>query len=211
MWWKPVFYGMALAACGAASAQTYEIAPLASFMRMGRAPLGSMSLQDQKDTDSRIKNGVGYGVRLTWNQWNYYGHELGYIQSKNTFQTTLRDDANPDGVVYSDKVKVQHAFYNFIMYLMPKGERWRPFIAAGFQLHQYGRPNIPDSTVVKTRNYGGNYGAGLKLKLSKNALVRLDLRDYIGGKPYDLDFADATKSGGLLHIVEGSFGIAVTF
>lgn len=210
IWW-PVVCGVVLAACGAASAQTYEIAPTASFIRIGRAPLGSISPNDRQDTDSRFKNALAYGVRLTWTPWRYYGHELGYLQSNNTFQTTVRDDANPNGIVYSDKVRVQHVFYNFMMYMMPKGERWRPFIALGAQIHQYGRPDVPDFPSTRSRNYGANYGAGVKLKLFKNALLRIDVRDYIGGKPYDLDFRDPLKSGGILHNLEGSFGIGICF
>jgi hypothetical protein len=209
--WKWILCGVVLAAGGAGRAQTFEVSPFAAYLRMGRAPLGSASPESPQDTDSRLKSAMGYGVRLTWNPWNYYGHEITYIRLRPTFQSTLRDTDHPDGVVESDKINLQEAAYNFMMYFMPRGERWRPYFTAGMQLYQYSEPRITDFPSGSTRHYGGNYGFGLKLKLMKNALVRLDVRDYIGGKPYDLTFKDVMKSGGMMHQFEGSFGIGITF
>ncbi len=198
---------------GAAAAQTYEISVLAAYPRIGRAPLGSISETRARDDDTRLKGEYGYGVRLTRNTKGYYGHEIGFIYSRGTLQTTTRKEEGRTLITTTREGKVifRYAFYNFLMYFMPKGERFRPFITVGLQAHQYGAPAIPEWDRGGTRNYGGNYGGGMKIKLFKNALVRFDVRQYIGGKPYDLTFEDQLKSGGLLRQLEGSFGVAITF
>jgi uncharacterized ubiquitin-like protein YukD len=43
-------------------------------------------------------------------------------------------------------------------------------------------------------------------------LLRVDFRDYIGGKPYDLRFADDSRfTGGLLQTLEGTVGFSIAF
>ena len=180
---------------------------------IGGAPLGSISDTKPKDNDTRLKGEYGYGVRLTLNTKGYYGHEIGYIYGRGTLTTTTRAEEGKTvtETTHKGKVVFRYAFYNFLMYCMPRDERWRPFIAVGLQAHQYGAPAIAGWDPGGTRNYGGNYGGGIKIRLFKNALVRFDVRQYIGGKPYDLTFEDQLKSGGLLRQLEGSFGVAITF
>jgi hypothetical protein len=193
-----------------AQAQKFEVSVLGGYPLISGAPLGSISQEKPKDTDTKLKGRYSYGTRLTWNTKGYYGNEIGFTFNRATFRTTLRD---ADGVetVRQDQIMVHHLFYNFLIYFMPAGERWRPFMTGGLQVQQYAAPRIPEWTLGHSRNYGGNYGGGLKLKLFKHALVRFDFRDYLGGKPYDLTFADQTKGGGIFRQWEGSVGLAITF
>ncbi len=210
--WKWILCGCLTAAGVApARAQKYEISPVFSYVHIGRPALGSISPNDPQDNDSRFTNSPGYGVRLTWNTWQYYGNEIGYLRLAPIFRTIVRDDANPNGVLLEDKVKVHLLFYNFMIYFMPRNERWRPFVTGGLQAYQYGRPHFPDFPEGKTRHFGGNWGGGIKIRLASHAQARVDFRDYIGGKPYDLTFATASKSGGIMHMLEGSVGIGLTF
>ena len=202
----------------AAYGQKYEIAPIAAYQRTSREPLGSISSVEPRDDDTKFRDGAGIGLRLTWNTKGYYGHEIGYLVSRFKLESKVRAEETAAVTVLRDRVVVQQAFYNFIMYMMPAGERWRPFITGGAQGYQYGAPKFADWPTGATRNWGVNWGGGLKLKLMKHALVRFDLRDYIGGKPYDLTFQESgtgieTKSqaGGFIHQIEGSVGIAITF
>ena len=198
-------------ACGVARAQKYEIAPTAGYLRIGRAVLGSISPETPQDNDTRLKSNVAYGVRLTWNPWNYYGHELTYLYSRSTLTSAVRTTDDPLGTVQSARVNIQMLSYNFMMYLMPRNEKWRPFFTGGLQTLKFSHPNITDFPAGLERHYGGNYGVGVKMRLIPHLHVRLDFRDYIGGKPYDLPFQDPTKSGGILHELEGSLGLSFAF
>lgn len=198
------------AALSGADAQRFEFGVLGTKTTIREAPLGSLN-DDPLDDDTSLKGGYGYGARFTFNTRGYYGHEVGYINSRATFRTQLLAEDGETRVPHEDAIRIQQAFYNFLIYFMPAGERWRPFITGGLQAHQYGAPNIPDQDIGRSRNYGANFGAGLKLKLFPHALARIDFRDYVNGKPYDLTFDDPTKSGGTIQHLEFSFGLSITF
>jgi len=201
--------GLLLVMTGVAAAQTFEIGPMGGLSRPSRTALGSLSLSGGRDDDTKMKGEYGYGARFTWNPHQYYGHELGYMRSRATIVAKIRDGSSVtdrEGRIYN-----QQASYNFMMYMMPRGERFRPFITVGLMLTEYGQPGFAEWDAGKSRNYGGNYGGGLKIKLVKNALVRLDARQYLGGKPYGLQFADPARSGGLYRQLEATAGFSVTF
>ena len=199
-----------------AFAQRIEISPLVSYPRWSRKALGSLNETNNKDTDTQLRGKMGYGVRLTWNTKGYYGHEIGYILNTADFRTdiatTSADGKTVTRARKTSEVKIQQAFYNFMIYMMPAGERIRPFITGGAQAYQYGAPKIAEYSRGTQRTYGANFGGGVKFKLMEHLNVRLDFRDYIGGTPYDLKYADDTKfGGGMFQQLEGSVGISITF
>jgi len=195
----------------AAPAQTYEFSVFGSRIGANGKPLGSLSGNRPRDDDSRLRAGYGYGARVTWNTPGYYGHELTYIHSRPTFETKLVSEDGRTVTPAEAKIQMQQAAYNFMMYMMPLGERFRPFITVGLEAHQYGAPRIEGFPGGNSRHYGGNFGGGLKIKLSRNALIRFDVRDYIAGKPYDLNFVDPGRSEGFIRHLETSFGFAIAF
>lgn len=198
--------GLSICAWG----QTYEISLLSGWARMNKGPLGSVSADDPQDFDTTFKNGYSFGARLTYNTRGYYGHEVGYVYTRAGIQSKV-PDADGNRTTYESKVAIQQAFYNFLIYFMPRGERWRPFITGGLQTHRYGNPGIPGWSGIPTRNYGGNYGGGIKLKLLNHAFLRLDVRDYFTGKPYELYFQAALPKRGHVRQQEASFGIVIGF
>ncbi len=202
-----------LVVCAAARPQAHEISVVGAYRRINPTPLGSISEEGNKDDDTKLKGGSAYGARLTLNTKGYYGHEVGYLYGRAKLTTTLRTTEGDTTVttVAEDRVILRQAFYNFLIYFMPRGERWRPFITGGAQAHQYGAPDIPEWPTGSSRNYGFNYGGGIKLRLFEHALVRLDVRDYIGGLPYNLKFEDEMKFGGRLRQREASFGLSIGF
>jgi hypothetical protein len=202
-----------LAWCGSAMAQPFEFSVIGSKYRFGKGNLGSYSPEGAKDNDTKIKGRNGFGARFTLNTPGYYGHEFTYLYNRADLTAVTRATVDRSTVTttHSSKIIVRQASYNFLIYMMPRGERWRPYITGGLQAAQYGRPNIPNISTFSTRNYGANYGAGIKIKIAPHVLIRGDVRDYIGGKPYDLTFADATRSGGSVHTYEFSFGAGFTF
>jgi len=96
---------------------------------------------------------------------------------------------------------------------MPRGERWRPFVTGGAQAYRWGAPHFSAWPGGGSKNYGLNFGGGLKIKLLPHTLARLDFRDYIGGRPYvgQLSLAAGSLGGGHTRLLEASAGFGVTF
>jgi hypothetical protein len=199
---------------GVAAAQTYEVGVGGSYTRFGKQLLGSIALQNTQDDDTKLKGRIGYGARVTLNTRGYYGHEIAFFLNDADLSTKIRPDtANPDTVVLRQaRIRIQEVSYNFLIYMMPRGERFRPYITGGAQMSKYPEPRIEEWSVTGTRNYGGNYGGGIKIRLFPHALFRADFRHCFGGKPYDLQSKDpSTFSGGILQQFQGSVGISIGF
>ncbi len=212
---KTLFYAAVLGSLAAgASAQTVELGVMGGYPRWGRAPLGSVSLELAQDGDTQLKGQYAYGVSLSVNTKGYYGFEAGYLRDFTQITTVTRQTAGTTVFTsnWEDHRPIHIVYLNALCYFMPKGERWRPFVTGGVQAYNYTRPQIPQFAGVESiRHYGANFGGGIKLKLFSHALVRWDLRDYIGGKPWKLAFANSSKSGGRIHLIEGTMGLALTF
>jgi hypothetical protein len=199
---------------GLAQAQTYELGVSAGYSRLNRPAFGSISLESPGDYDTRIKAQESIGAWLGLNTRGYYGHEFNYQITYATIKTTTRSTV--DNVTttseFNDRIAIHRAGYNFLVYFMPNGSRWRPFFTGGAHATQYQSPNIANWPYGGGRHYGVNYGLGLKLIPMAHTLFRLDVRDYIGGKPYNLTFSDSsTVTGGLVHQYQASAGFAITF
>jgi hypothetical protein len=197
---------------GSVLAQKYEFAPTFGYMRPNRSLLGSLpDNTDQKDDDTRLKIGPAFGGRVTWNTKGYYGFEGMFLRNRPVISARI-SRSGATAVRREDRINVDYIAFNPICYFMPAGERWRPFITAGLQTQKYGEPNILEWTEGSMRTYGGNFGGGIKVMLMKNALFRLDVRDYLGGKPYDLKYQDDRRfGGGILHTIEATVGISIAF
>lgn len=207
---------LCLLAFGSARAQRFELSPFVAHLGVYTGPLGSVVTNSSfKNTDTTIRSEQPfYGVRVTFNTHGYWGHEFGYAMGNAKMNAVIRTtDAagNVSERTVQDRIKVRYGFYNFMMYFMPAGERWRPYVTAGFQTFNYGAANFPEWDQGSWRNYGINWGGGIKLKPVEHLLFRIDVRDYIHGKPYGLQPETGTTIGGLTHDWEGSVGIAITF
>ncbi len=203
--------------CATVSAQRYEVSVGANLLRLDSKPLGSVATTGGLDSDTYFKkvSVEGASLRLTWNTKGYFGHEIGYSYNRSTLNVTTRTTDADDNVTVTKnpyKVKVQQLTYNFLMYMMPAGERFRPYITLGATVQEYGAPSLAEWTHGKSRNYGGNFGGGIKIRLFPHTQMRLDLRQHFVGSPYDLQFQDSQKlSGGLMKNANASVGFGVTF
>jgi hypothetical protein len=195
---------------GAARGQTYEGSLFAGVARMSKAPLGSLSTDKPVDTDTSFRNGLTYGLRFTYNMRGYYGHEFGYAYTRATVRTRVYNSAGVAAPAEGRAV-VHQTSYNFLIYFMPKDEWWRPYITGGLEAHRYGNPHIAGWTGIAGLNYGANYGGGIKFRLMKHLLVRLDVRDQLTGKPYSLTYGGQTTPTTMLHQMEASAGLSIGF
>ncbi|MGA2325185.1 MAG: hypothetical protein ABSH05_02760 [Bryobacteraceae bacterium] len=201
---------------GAAVAQQFEVSAFGGYPRFHHPLLGSLS-ETPVDTDTQLRRAHYFvGVRATWNSKGYYGHELEYSvqhMAFRTMDTQTDEDGNSVSTLYTDKIKLQMISYNFLLYCMPRGERWRPFFTGGVQRYKYSAPHFDVWPGGGSGNYGFNFGGGVKIKLFPHALARLDLRERIGGRPYirQLQFSSTTLSTGFTHLAEASVGFGIAF
>jgi len=203
----PLFF----AVCLSAPAQKYEVSVSKGIFRPTDAVLGSFYEESPKDDDTRFVSGspASLGARITLNTPGYYGHEVSYTRSRPALRIRVRP-ATGGPVLRDVKINTYIASYNFLMYFMPAGERIRPFMTGGAQMQYYGNVDIPES-YGSSRHYGVNYGLGLKFMLFKHGLLRVDFRDFFGGKPYDLRFEEITRTGGIVRHMEFSVGFSLAF
>ncbi len=211
LFYAVMFWGLAVTA---AYAQKYEFSVLGGYTNLDPGPLGSHpDNETRKDTDTSLKADRSYGARFTINTKGYYGHELGYRLTRATLRTTLRGQLNNTIVenTLQTRVNVHSASYNFLMYMMPAGEWWRPYITVGGQMFRYDKPNFENWRGGAYTSGGANLGCGLKLK-ARNFLFRVDFRDYIEGKPYALESQEPFETiGGIFHQLEATVGVGITF
>ncbi len=203
--------------CATASAQKYEISAGPNLIRLDSKRLGSIATSDGADDDTYFEkvSVEGGQFKLTLNTKGYYGHEIGYSYNRsklNIVTRTTDDDDNEIVTRHQRKVAVGQFTYNFLMYMMPAGERVRPYITVGATVQDYGAPKLDEWTHGSSRNYGANVGFGLKVRLFPHTQVRFDVRQHFVGAPYDLTFEDEQKlSGGMMKNSSASVGFGFTF
>jgi hypothetical protein len=132
------------------------------------------------------------------NTKRFIGHEFGYGYSRSKLALVGSSD--------NVSMPIHQGFYDFLLYATPEGAPIRPFVAGGAQFSTFVPPGASATYGTGTTKYGGNFGAGVKVKVSSMFAVRLDARDYVTTKPFDL----AGKSGAL-HQIEVSAGLALYF
>jgi hypothetical protein len=204
--------------CVPAYGQKYEIGAMFSFDRMSRKPLGTVRQTGGSDFDTKYGDGRGFGIRLTQNTKGYYGHEISYVRSQITLRSNVDEYVfNSDGsitlgnaVTRVEKVRQSRLGYNFLMYMMPAGERLRPYITLGVATIKTDPPRFIEWTSAGARNFGANVGAGIKFAAAKHFLLRVDAREYLSGRPFTLTFPQSSKQGSLRQL-ELSGGISFAF
>jgi opacity protein-like surface antigen len=141
-----------------------------------------------------LKDGWRFGFRITLNNWRFFGHEFGY--SYNRTSLVIRDTPPTEtGMAF------HQPFYSFLAYATPEGTVVRPFVAGGGHVSNFLPPGASVTQGGGDNKFGYHYGGGLKVRVKTNWGVRLDVRQYITGKPFDLPGAS-----GKLKQVEISAG-----
>ena len=150
-------------------------------------------------TQFQIDDGFRIAARLTLNTKRFLGHEFGYSYSQPQLAITGQSGT-------ASGMGVHQGFYDLLLYGTPEGTRIRPFVAGGGQFSTFVPPGASVTYGQGTTKYGFNYGAGLKVRITSMFALRLDVRDYETGKPFDL-----INQNGLLHQIEASAGIGIFF
>jgi len=172
-----------------ASAQSFEAGAFGGVSRVNGKDIGTLSLGD---TDRiTLKDGWCFGGRMTINNWSHFGHEVGYRYTRTAF--VIQDT--------STGTAVHQGFYNFLAYATPEGSRVRPFATGGVQFSNFIYPGYTVSQGGGSNKVGYNYGGGVKVRVSPKYLIRLDVRQYVQGKPFD--FPGQSGKVSLLEVSAG--------
>jgi hypothetical protein len=153
---------------------------------------------DLSGTQYTIDNGFNLAARMTLNTKKYVGHEFGYSYSRTKLGAST--------VSGTPELSTHQGFYDFLLYALPEGSRIRPFAAGGAQFTTFVPPGASAAYGQGTTKYGGNFGGGVKLKVNSMFLLRLDARDYVTTKPFNL-----INQSGALHQIEVTAGLGLMF
>src|SRR6266576_32686 len=173
-----------LAGAGLASAQVAEFSLSGGVSRFGNTSLGTNVDSAGNASKVTINTGFRLTFRFTLNTYKFMGHEFGYAYNRSGV------NLGTGGTV---PMSIQQGFYDFLVYATPEGSRIRPFAAGGAQFSSFFPPGASVTYGTGTTKYGGNFGGGVKVKVSSLFALRLDARDYVTTKPFDL----IGKSGAL--------------
>jgi opacity protein-like surface antigen len=206
---------------GAATAQSSEdIQSRAIWVNGGGSVLGSSYIGTPQLTgggadDLQLKGGALFTVRFDLNQGNHFGHEFQYLNSRMQVQYSYEPGTPQQGAA------INQGGYNFIGYVNKKESRARFFGTVGAGLTHFARPSdsaigcesqnctvaSQPPTTAGNNNFEFNYGAGAKFRITSRYGLRLDVRQYVTPKPWDLPLSP----GGLLRQTEISAGFGISF
>jgi opacity protein-like surface antigen len=177
---------------GVLSAQMAEVA-----ISGGASALSNKVLGNYSGTNYELDNGFRLAFRFTLNPQTFFGHEVGYAYNRTSLKYGDSTSSTSEGMA------IHQGFYNFLVYATPEGFRIRPFATGGVHFSNFVPPGASVSSGQGTNKMGFNYGGGVKLKLTNLFGIRVDLRQYQTGKPFDLG------GSGLLRQTEVSAGLSI--
>jgi len=180
-------------------AQVFEAGAHAGVSQLSNAVLGSDIITRNPAPSSKIslKDGFRIGFRVTFNTYRFLGGEFGYAYNR----TQLHFDGPP---VTETGMAIHQGFADALLYATPEGTRIRPFAAGGIHFSNFVPPGQSAQYGGGDTKFGVNYGAGIKIRVGSNWIVRFDFRQYETGQPFKLPNA----SGRLLQN-EFSAGVGV--
>jgi hypothetical protein len=182
-----------LAVCPA-SAQLLEIGGSGGLHRLSNSGLGSVNQSSQGD-DFKLDDGFRIAFRMTTNSDGITGHEFGYAYNR----TQLVQVAGGA----KQGMAIHQGLYNYLLYATREGSRVRPFITGGGHFANYVPPGASATSGGGSTKFGVNYGGGIKVRVAPNWLFRIDARQYVNPKPFDL----FNKSGSI-RMLELSAGVS---
>jgi opacity protein-like surface antigen len=148
--------------------------------------------------DVKFTDGFRLTFRLAINTRRFVGHEVGYAYNR----TQLRFEEGPSVGTSDQGMAIHQGFYNFLLYAMPEGSSVRPFVTGGAHFSNFVPPGSSATRGGGATKFGVNYGGGIKARVSRKFMVRVDFRQFHTPKP---EFF-AGQTGGWLRQIEVSAG-----
>ena len=148
--------------------------------------------------DYQLTDGFRFAFRAAFNGSGRTGHEVQYAYNR----TQLRLSSN--GAHTDQGMAIHQGGYNYLLYGTSEGIRVRPFATGGVQFNNFVPPGASATSGGGDSKVGVNYGGGVKVRLTQLFAVRVDLRQYISPKPFQLNL----KEGWLRQTeISAGFGI----
>lgn len=187
---------LALFLAVAASAQVAELSLSGGVSKLSNNDIGSLSTTG-RGNDLELGDGFRLGFRLTLNNWKFFGHEVGYAYNRTKLRLTTppKEEAG---------TAIHQGLYNFLVYAVPEGLPVRPFLTGGGHFSNFQWPGQSVTYGGGSTKFGFNYGGGVKVRLGPMYMIRLDFRQYMTGKPFDLPL-----QSGMLRQNEISAGFGI--
>jgi opacity protein-like surface antigen len=154
---------------------------------------GGTSRISSKDIGSgySLDDGFSLGFRLTLNSQKFFGHEVGYAYNRTHLNLQGQDVGG---------MAIHQGFYDFLVYATPEGSRIRPFATGGVHFSNFVPPGSSATQGGGSTKFGINYGAGLKVRLTSMFAARVDYRQYLTGKPFDLPGASGKLKQNVISV-----------
>lgn len=184
---------------GALFGQTFEAS--ASFGQSlfpgASKNLGTIT-QSPGDPQYTLNDGFSMALRMTLNSWRFMGLEFGYGYNHTSISIPSSAGTGNGGViglpipgqspqaVQKLSVPIHQGLGDFLVYATPEGTHVRPFAAGGLQFSSFFPPGTSAYYGNQTTKFGFNYGAGVKVRVTSIWGMRLDVRYYNTGKPFNL-------------------------
>ena len=148
--------------------------------------------------DYQLTDGFRFAFRAAFNGSGKTGHEVQYAYNR----TQLRHNA--DGTHTDTGMAIHQGGYNYLLYGTSEGIRVRPFATAGVQFNNLVPPGSSAASGGGETKIGVNYGGGVKVRITQLFALRLDVRQYVSPKPFNLNL----KEGWLRQTeISAGFGI----
>jgi opacity protein-like surface antigen len=180
--------------------QVLELGMFAGASKLQDGVIGSDTISSNATAASKIRltDGFQFGFRFGFNPYRFLGAEFGYAYNR----TQLHLDGPP---VSEQGMAIHQGFGDALFHFTKEGSRIRPFVAGGIQFSNFVPPGASVASGGGDTKFGVNYGGGVKVKLTENWQIRLDIRQFESGKPFKL-----ANQTGLLLQNEISAGVAFT-
>lgn len=183
-----------LLASAALSAQVFEAGAHGGVSRLSSRNIGTVPNSDGSRAGVELDDGWRFGFRVTLNNYRFMGQEFGYAYNR----TRLRIAGTDSG-----GTAIHQGLFNWLLYATKEGARVRPFATGGAHFSNFIVPGASVTSGGGDNKIGVNYGGGVKVRLNDKFLIRLDARQYVNGKPFDL-----RDASGPLKQLEVSIGFS---
>lgn len=179
----------------------------------------SVGVSNGAGQSGSVGPGLGFsgGFVLGQQMSNRWGGEFRYLYFRNDLELS-------SGSQSADLNAQSHAIhYDVLYYFKDPDARFRPYVAAGGGMKRYQgfgaedpfQPlsNLALLTKTSQNMLMGDVGIGVKYRITRRAVIRVEFRDYITGIPENVIAASpgASIDGKILHHWAPIFGISYTW
>ncbi len=197
---KVIRFGLVLLACAAAAAQQREIGILAG----GGWAVGLPVQGAPASTSAGLRPGVAAGAFLSHDLYRHWSGEIRYLFALRSLQVT----SGGETASFSGQTHVLH--YDLVYQARPVGERVRAYVAVGGGMKIF-RGTGAEAAYQPLMQYAWltraqelkpmlTLGGGMKFRLGRRMVLRIDIRDQITRFPRKMVTpAAGMKLDGWLH------------